>query len=443
MKTLKNKFILVLITVFGLMALAITAITSGDGLKFSDFVSVGSITSGMVTDRTDIDYYKDILISREKNNFLTWLMREVDSDFTKSPLTGLFELKDKNRVVNVTEPTNATSASGTEVILTLASVSEANSVPINGLLKIKGVENGAVYTNELKVVSRTGATITVIANKPGKYIPVIADNSKLFRHSNTYGQNELNQEPIFNSYNKETQPTQIFRNPFGSSKTVENTRMYGASERSIRRNQAEIEHLEDIEYAYLLNSETTIVESNETSNIHRGTFKGLIQRIKDNKATYNNLVGSSGGLDLDVLRRLTTRIFSKKSVDGNQGRRICLHNQAMGNFAWGLNQDKVVTYSNDKIYGQSVDVMKFAGGEFVMVEHPLLSTYYDGDDPAALIIHPRFIKERFMEGRSTHLRANVQEQSRDGYLDEFLTESVILMGMLEMQGFIDPDTVEA
>ena len=46
-----------------------------------------------------------------------------------------------------------------------------------------------------------------------------------------------------------------------------------------------------------------------------------------------------------------------------------------------------------------------------------------------------------MEGRSTHLRANIQENARDGILDEFLTESVILMGMLQMQGFIDPETV--
>ena len=392
MRKIINKLDNLFMAIISLVVLFITALLSGGGLKFSDFVSVGSITTGVVADRMDIDYYKDILVEREKNNFLTWLMREVDTDITKTPLTGIFELKDKNRTVTNQVATSATDAEGEEVEIQLASASEANSIPINGLLTIKGVEVDNTYTNDLRVTDRSGDTITVIANKPGKLIPIIAKDAKLFRRTNSYAQNDLNQEPIFNSYLKETQPTHIFRNPFGCSKTVENTRMYGQSERAIRRNQAEIEHLEDIEYAYLLNSEMVIEESDEASMVHRGVFKGLIQRIKDNKTTYNNLVGSSGGLDLDVLRGLMTRIFSRKSVDGNQGRRVCLHNQAMGDFAWGLNQDKIVTYSSDTLYGQSVDVMKFAGGELVMVEHPLLSTYYDSGDPAALIIHPRFIK---------------------------------------------------
>ena len=444
MKTIYKRSLGLFTSLFSLFILFAGVLFTGQTPKFSDIVSVGAITTGLVTERIDIDYYKDILIAREKNNFLTWLMREVDEDITKTPLTGIFELKDKNRVVNVSEATAATSTTGAEVEISLGSVSEANSIPIHGLLTIKGVDITGNYTNDLRVISRDGDTITVVANKPGRLIPIIAEGAKLFRRTNSYPQNAMNQEPIVNKYEKETQPTHIFRTPFGCSKTVENQRMYGGNERAIRRLQAEIEHIEDIEYAYLLNSEMVIEESDETSNIHRGVFKGIIQRIKDNKNVYNNLIGSSGGLDLDVLRGLMTRVFSRKSVDGNQTRRVCLHNQAMGNYAWGLNQEKVVTYSSDKIFGQSVDVMKFAGGELVMVEHPLLSSYYDDPDrPAALIVHPRFIKERFMDGRKTQLRANIQEAGRDGILDEFLTESVILMGMLEMQGFIDPDTIQA
>jgi hypothetical protein len=416
------------------------ALISGNGLSFSDFVSVGSITSGIVTNRTDIDYYKEILKSREKNNFLTWLMREIDSDTTETPLTGLFELKDISRYSTVNKAVDAVTEPGGTLEIELSSIKEANSVPIRANLLIKGVPVTSENTNSLLVVGRSGNKITVVANNKAKHIPTFAKGTILFRHSNTHNQNSLGEDPVLNSYDKETQPTQIFRTTFGSSDTVANQRLYGESERSARRLQKEIEHIEDIEYAYLLNTEMSIDESDETSQIHRGTFKGLIQRIKDLNSTFGNLISSSGGLEVDQLRAGLSKIFSRKTVDGNQKRRICLHNTAMGEFAWGLNQDKLVTYSTDIVFGQNVDVMKFAGGELVMVEHPLLSEYYnDPELPAALIIHPRFIKERFMKGRSTHLRSNIQEQRRDGYLDEFLTESVILMGMMEMQGFIDPE----
>jgi hypothetical protein len=452
MKTLFSNISHLYTKVFYVLMTALTFVPN----IFAELVSRDSITSGVVKERIDIDYGMEILRSREKSVFLQFLLRNlanVKEDQAVTSYNRQFEQRPKRRQFvtkagvttgNPGSPIDIGTA-GEEKVLTF-NAGDTLNIQEGHLITIKGLTLAdSTFTNDAYVTNVTSTTITVAPNDITKKFPVIGAVKTIFVRTTSAAQNADTQLPISRSPDLIENVTEIFRNPFGSSKTVENERMYGGeTERERKRIEAELDHCMDIEYAYLFNGPMVIVEAGggDAGNAHRGTLEGiettLLKGIADGYKNCKNYSGTAP--TLAEMRSWALTVFNQKLVDGPQGRRILLTNNAGADWFWEQNQSKIQTTPDTTVFGQSVDSAKIGGGEFLVHVHPLIQEMYDDTTkPYFMALHPRFIKEKVL--RSTRLQANIQNASTDGFLDEFLTESTIMTSMKEMHGLFGHTTM--
>lgn len=414
-----------------------------NSLKFyNDPVVIQDTIKSGQSGRVEYDWGGQLVKSRVKNAFLTWLLTNIEMNTAKSHIVRQYYLRGRERSITVANLANAT-APGNAMTITLANANQAKSCQVGSLLTVRGVNPANGESVDLQVQSVSGSTITVLANNRTKGIPALPADTSIFIRTTSYAQGAGKVEPVGVKAGFEEEPTQIFRNPYGCSRTVENENVFGVeSERSVRRAEAELAHLEDIEFAKLLNGDKYIIEADETNGVNRGTFTGLIRWIVNSAPMFNNMYEyQSGSFDFNQFKNLMTRLFFSKRVDGNQKKRVALCNIAMLDFFWTLQNDNIVKITNDKIFGNPVNTLSFAGGDIVMVESPLLTEFFGNttNDPVAAFIHPRYLRRKPLKNRNTKLITNIHDNGDDKFMDEILTETTLLKVLPEMFAVCGPN----
>lgn len=207
-----------------------------------------------------------------------------------------------------------------------------------------------------------------------------------------------------NAYNY----TQIFKTPFSVTGTMDASKLYGGSERARLRLKKGIEHMVDMERAFLFGE-----RKEDTTGAHPArTTRGLLTFLTQ------NIVDANGALTEAEFEGFLEDGFlygSPKKLLLASPKVISVINQ----FAAGKLQTKV----GDKTYGLQVMTYLSAHGEVNIVKEPLFEgAVYGG---YAALLDMDYVYYCPLSGRDTKLETNIQNNDEDGFKDQYLTEAGI------------------
>lgn len=391
-----------------------------------------AISTGIIKNRLDIPYGVGITKDREPSTMFTLMMREIRKQKATASLIRRLVHRARPRFVEV----SAVTGSDVLTIANIGSVSGALAVGLRFKLLILSLTLSGTETNDVVCIAKTATNkITIEPNNSAKTLPIIPVGTKLMVIGTSFAQGTASGTPINTKVSVVEQPTQIFKNDWRVTKTVENERLYGGEgERALKRSENERDHAEDLELCGLFNQGVVYVESDDSSNVHRGTFEGLEHNILDKSGN----VYAYSTFDETLMRNIVTQTCKPLRIDGKQDSRIAIINEAMMNFFWEKNQEKINTFTETTIFGQKVNEVQYATAKLKLLLHPLVcERYSDLNKPYMMLWHPRFSEE--VPLRDTVLEANIQNPNMDAIEDQMLTETTFIHTLPEINGLVIPN----
>lgn len=208
-----------------------------------------------------------------------------------------------------------------------------------------------------------------------------------------------------------TNYTQIFRNVFDITGTASATRIRygdGQFQKEARREALELHSIE-MERAFLWGAKT---ENLTYGSQPTRTTGGL------NYFVTTNVTDFSGNVDIDTWENLLQDVFKDGSAE-----KLALVGARSLNV---LNKVARAHYTieatpTDKTYGMSMTTWITPYGTLQIKQHPLLSR--DATFTSwGFIVDPAKIKYRYLRGRDTQFRENVQNPGDDAIKNEFMSE---------------------
>ena len=204
---------------------------------------------------------------------------------------------------------------------------------------------------------------------------------------------------------------QIFRHPFGYTGTAVATDQYGQKDPEAEKAKQLIEHKKDIELSFILGK-----ASEYTGGTHPERTTGGIEEFIS-----TNVQDMGGSMTEAEFNDFMRRVFRYGSNE-----RICLLSPLMSTVMSNLAAGKLQTRSDDKTYGITLSRYQSAGRVVELVEHKLLNndslTDLSGIAGWGLILDIADLAVRYMNGRFTVLKENIQANDEDGKTDEYLSE---------------------
>lgn len=283
--------------------------------------------------------------------------------------------------------------------------------------------NLTFQVNDVVLVARTGETMRVTAvGTPANGITVVRgtgetsaaallDNDDLFVIGSAWREgsdagipDEWQEVQKFNF-------TEIFRRPFGVSRTRQGTALLvGENPRSQLRAEKAIEHAIDIERAFMF-GERAEFTTGETRRQTRGFNKWATSNVKD----------ANGTLTENELEDWLADVFDATAAGDS---RLLLASAKVCSVFDQLAAGRLQMVPSDKTYGIAVSQYQTSHGSLNIVKNRLLengpSQTLAGE--RAWAIDPKMLSMRtFVNGR-TKLRMDVQVPGVDGWIDEYLTE---------------------
>lgn len=198
---------------------------------------------------------------------------------------------------------------------------------------------------------------------------------------------------------------QIFRTPFGVSGSMAATDTLTGKDLPYLRRKKAIEHAVDIERAFLFG------ERNNGSLAPRvRTTRGILSFATENPGTFSTVAD----VTFAKLGRWFENVFrygSSEKVLVASARWVTLIDQ--------LGEGKLQTVPKDETYGIAVNRLLTSHGELYVIKHHLLEGPYAN---TAVALDMEALRYRYLQGRDTKLRTNIQANDADGIIDEYLTE---------------------
>lgn len=305
--------------------------------------------------------------------------------------------------------------------------------------KIDAINAGAGYTsgdtaltvdnslyfqvNDIVLVARTGETMRVtLVGTPANGITVVrgtgetgaaalVDNDDLFVIGSAWKEgadagipDEWQEVQKFNF-------TEIFRRPFGVSRTRQGTSLLvGDNPRTQLRAEKAIEHAIDIERAFMF-GERAEFTTGETRRQTRGFAKWATSNVKD--------VG--GTLTENELEDWLADVFDA-TASGDS--RLLLASAKVVSVVDQLAAGRLMMVPGDKTYGIAVSQYATSHGTLNIVKHRLMESgtkdVLAGERGWA--IDPKMLTMRTFTNGRTKLRIDVQAPGVDGWIDEYLSE---------------------
>lgn len=285
------------------------------------------------------------------------------------------------------------------------------------------VDNGAYFAvNDIVKVPRTGEVMLVTTIDPD------ADNANELAVSRGYGTTAkaalVDNDPlvIIGNINEEFAGmrtmkttgltpmynyTQIWRTPFGVSRTAQNTKLYGPKELSYQQMKKGIEHKKDIERSLIFGERKEDV----TGSHPKRATGGLLSF-----ATANNYDAGGALTQSEFDNNISEVIFkygSKDKILYASARLLSVIN------GWALG--KLMIDQSAKKYGLSVFkyITPFGTYNIINGMHTLEGAVYG---TYGIVIDPENVRYRPLQGGDTKLKTNIQANDADGRIDEYLTE---------------------
>lgn len=382
-------------------------------------VVTGQRTSGNISsDQRVIDMSKDINLLETDAAPLTRVLKQLSKEKCNDPLFKWLndELEDRWDQVN----NGAGYASGATSIVvddgTLFTNEDLVKVPRTG--EVMSVTS--VSTNTLTVERGVGATAAaaLVDDDPLRVIGTAAEEGDTSPTPRTYNPTTV------------TNYTQIFRNTVAASGTeLSSSTITTKHDWTHQQNKVHIEHLIDIESAFLFGSPGT--RTGADGGPRRSTGGVLYYATQNNQDAGGTLTEA----EWETFNRSVFRY-------GSKSRWLLLSPlvaSVLNQFAVG----KLQVMQGAKEYGLSVQTYTTTRGEAKIIIDDLLEGAVYGGYAVALDLQDNNMAYRFLNGdnapggsRDTKLHTNVQENDRDGRRDEYLTEAGLQFGHAKKAGVL-------
>lgn len=206
--------------------------------------------------------------------------------------------------------------------------------------------------------------------------------------------------------------TQIFRNVFDITGTATATRIRygdGQFQKEARREALELHSIE-MERAFLFGAKK---ENLTYGSQPTRTTGGLSYFVTTNVTDF-----TGGNVDIDSWENVLQDVFK----DGSSEKLALVGNRALNTLnKIARNHYTVETTPTEKTYGMQMTTWVTPYGTLQIKQHPLLSrdsNFYDW----GFIVDPAKIKYRYLRGRDTQFRENVQNPGDDAIKNEFMSE---------------------
>jgi hypothetical protein len=293
------------------------------------------------------------------------------------------------------------NASGIASGVTTVAVDNGTYFSANDIVKVPRTGEvllvTAIATNDLTVIRGYGVTAAaaLVDNDP---LVIVGNVNEEFAGIRTMKTTGLT--PMYNY-------TQIWRTPFGVSRTAQKTKLYGPSELSYQQMKKGVEHKKDMERSLIFGERKEDVSGSHPKRATGGALSFL---------TANNYDASGALTQSEFDNNISEVVFkygSKDKILYASARLLSVIN------GWALG--KLMIDQEAKKFGLSVFkyVTPFGTYNIINGMHTLEGAVYGG---YGLILDPENIKYRPLEGSDTSLRTNIQNNDADGRIDEYLTE---------------------
>lgn len=353
--------------------------------------STGNVTAV----RRVVDMAAKIDVLEPDSSPLLTLTKKIEKKVAINPKFNWLEEESLNKVDTVNWSTNYTSGA-TEIRVDTVSRFRAGDV-------IKDVTTGeqmlvsALAGTDSLTVLRAWGTTSATTISDGEYLVVIGNANE--EHA------EKRVAKIADQTEK-TNYTQIFRTPFGISRTAENSEMYGGKDLAHQRMVQMIEHEKEIERTFWFGE-----PKEYTSGTHYRRATGGVDYWISTNAT--DASGTLTETEFENWLRTGFRYGSKtKWLFASP-----LIIQAINSWA----KDNIQIVPAAKTFGINLSQWMTAFGMVNLVLTNLFTetTTFSG---YAYLIDPEQLKYRYLANSDTKLKTNIQAPSADGEEDEYLSE---------------------
>jgi hypothetical protein len=263
-------------------------------------------------------------------------------------------------------------------------------------------------TGEIMLVTAVAtAALTIVRAFGTTAAAAIAASQVLLVIGNANAENQAVRDIKATSTTKKTNYAQIFRTPFGFSRTLRDSKTYGGNYKAYQSRKKGIEHRVEIERQFLFG------EPKEQVNTDSGRWAtgGLDYFISTNRIDANQGISYSGLLDA------AQTVFRY----GNQKMRLCLAAPTVISKIDLLAEARLFHQTNTTAYGVSISKIQTSHGDLMLVKHPLLQETAAYNE-RMFILDMDKISERPFVGANTKLKTNIQTPSVDGEVHEYLTQ---------------------
>lgn len=325
-------------------------------------------------------------------------------------------LEDEYLPTSVTKNTGTTTAG--ETALTIIT-------PGGGYLR-KGDVLKVISTGEVMYVSAVGSdtAITVVRGIGATAAADIAASTPFLIIGNASQEGATGRvikttqkTPLFNY-------TQIFRWPYGITRTLENSELYGGNDMAFQARKAGVEHKKQIEAAFLFGEKaeaTTAVKGGDGATPIRYT-DGLFARITSN-------VSSPGTLSMDTLET-----FIRSGYRYGSSSKLFFASRKVMSYINQIAANKIQSLATDKSFPLVISRYISPHGDIFMVEHRQLN----GQAESTTIFNAAYhgwgalvdldgLWYRYLQNSDTRVRTNIQAPDVDGRTDEYLSECGLML----------------
>lgn len=265
----------------------------------------------------------------------------------------------------------------------------------------------AVATGEQMLVTGVSSnTLTLSRGWGSTAAGALADNAVLLIVGNANEEHAEKRSMKIGDQTPRTNYTQIFRTPFGISRTADNSEMYGGNDLAHQRMMQLIEHDKEIERAFWFGEPK---EDLTGTNPRRATG-GADYWINTNATNMGQTMTEA---EFEAFLRTGFRYGSKtKWLFASP-----IYLSAISFWA----KDNIQVTPKDKTFGIDVQQWLTPFGMVNIVLNNLFAetTVYAG---YAFLVDIEGIAYRYLTNSDTKLRTNIQNPSADGEEDEYLTE---------------------
>lgn len=368
-------------------------------------------TQGILAAKRKIDMSDRILLLEPSAAPLTVLLSKLDK---QSVFNSHFKiLKDELRpVVDAINSSSGYTASDTTLKVDTDEVFTVKDIVLN-------TRTDEVYRVTAK--SATDSTITVTRSWGATAKAAIVDNDPLVVLGDSQEEGAAIGTPVSVLATSASNYTQIFRTIFGVTGTLEAQDLYGGDDLAYQARKFGIEHLRKINLSLWFGEKGI----NTAGGTPIRTTGGIHEWIDTN---VTNVAGGLTALEMESFLRSVFR-YGESTTRG-----MIMSREALSSISM-LALNHVEMMGGDDTYGIAIRKWRSPHGDVnFMVENLFSDAAYLKE--RAYLLDMSQLGYRFLNGRDTYLRTNVQAPGDDARKDEYLTECGLQRGQEKSSGLL-------